>query len=78
MGQGLGQVQPGLIESFLVDLELGMSGLHVNSFVFVGTTSDKGYELFLPGCLFLHVGVGEEMLGDFVGEHEFVELVNNG
>ena len=78
MGQCLGQVKPGLVECFLVDFELSVGGFHVKSLVFVGTSGDKGDELFLPWSLFFHVGVGKEVFGDLIGKHEFIELVDDG
>ena len=77
MSQGLVEVDPGLVEGLLVDFELGVGCLHVNSLVFVGSSSHQCDELFLPGSLLRHVGVGEEVLGDVIRKHELIEFVND-
>ena len=71
------QVHPCSVEGDLVNFEFGMGDLHASAFVIVGTSSDQGDELFLPGHLFGHVCVAEKRSSGFISQHEVIELVND-
>jgi hypothetical protein len=75
--KGFSEVSPSLIELFVANGHFLVGFNHINTFVIVGSSSNQGDEVGLSLALFVHVGVLEVILDDWVIQHVDIELIDD-
>lgn len=73
----IAKVPPCCIKLFFANLKLLMCRFHICTLIFVGSTGDERDKVFLALPLLGHIGIGKEVINNWICKHKLIKLINN-